>query len=111
MLLSEIFPLKLRIVSSDPFPDVSYRCVTCVCNNCHEKNQSRRSKMGLTSHLSSAYDTFSYSLFYFSLLLSPMTMYPMDHTMKVLGPGSLPFRAFLHVLNYSLIVLMDYGVK
>ena len=29
-------------------------------------------------------------------------------TMMVLGPGSLPVRAFLHILNYQLIVLVDY---
>ena len=50
--------------------------------------------MGLTSHLSDAYDAFS-SCFYFSLLLSMMTMSLTNLTMKVLGPGSLPVHAFL----------------
>ena len=60
--------------------------------------------MGMTSHLSDAYNAFSSSCFSFSLLLSPMPMYPTNQTMKVLGPGSLPIRAFIHVLNYPLIV-------
>ena len=59
--------------------------------------------MGLTSHISDAYDAFSSSLFSFSLLLNPMTMYPTNQIMKVQGPGSLPVRKFLHVLNYPLI--------
>ena len=59
--------------------------------------------MGLTSHLSDAYDAFS-SFFSFSSLLSPMTMSLTNLTMKVLGPGSPLVRAFLHVLNYPLIV-------
>ena len=60
--------------------------------------------MGLTSHLSDAYDAFSSSFFSFSLLLSPMKMFLTNQTMKVLGPGSLLVRVFLHVLNYPLIV-------
>ena len=36
--------------------------------------------------------------------LSPMTMSPTNQMMKVQGPGSLPVRTFLHVLNYPLIV-------
>ena len=49
--------------------------------------------MGLTSHLSDAYDAFSSSCFSFSLLLSPMKMSLMSLTMKVLGPGSHPVHA------------------
>ena len=52
-----------------------YFCVACVCYHCHRKNQSLHSKMGLTSHLSDAYDTFYSSCFSFSSLLSAMTMY------------------------------------
>ena len=36
--------------------------------------------------------------------VNPMTMSPTNQMMKVLGPGSLPVIAFLHVLNYPLIV-------
>ena len=60
--------------------------------------------MGLTSHLSDAYKAFSSSCFSFSLLMSQMTMSLINQKMKVLGPGSLPVGAFLHVLNYSLIM-------
>ena len=63
--------------------------------------------MGLTSHLSDAYDDFSSSCVSFSLLLSPMEMSLPYMTMKVLGLGSLPVPAFFHVLNYPLIVLVD----
>ena len=82
-------------------------CIVCVCNNCHWKNQNRRSKMGLTSHISDAYDAFSSSLFSFSLLLSPMKMFLTNQTMKILGPGSLPVCTFPHVLYFLLIVLVD----
>ena len=89
----------------DTFPDVSYYCVACVCNECHRNNQSRRSKMGLMSHLSDAYDAFSSSCVSFSLLLSLMKMSLTNLTMKVMGPGYPPVLAFLHVLNYPLIML------
>ena len=48
--------------------------------------------MGLTSHLSDAYDAFS-SCFPFSLLMSPMNMSLMNLAIKVLGPGSPPVHA------------------
>ena len=63
--------------------------------------------MGVTIHLSDAYDTFSSSCFSFSLILSLMNMFLTILTMEVLGTGSLPVRVFLHVLNYLLIVLVD----
>ena len=63
--------------------------------------------MCLTSHLSDAYDAFSSSCVSFSSLLSPMKISVTNMTMKVLGPGLLPVRAFLHVLNYPLIILVD----
>ena len=63
--------------------------------------------MGLTSHHSDAYDAFSSSCVSFFLLLSPMKMSLTNQTMKVLGLGSPLVRAFLHVLNYLLIVLVD----
>ena len=88
------------------FSDVSYFCVACVCNDYHRKNQSRYSKMGLTSHLSYAYDAFSSSCVSFSLLLSLMKMALTNLTMKVLGLCSPAVRAFLHVLKYPLIVLV-----
>ena len=71
------------------------------------KNQSRRSKMGLTIHLSDAYDAFYSSCFSFPLLLSLMTMSPTNQMMKVQGPGSLTVHTFLHVLNYQLIESFD----
>ena len=43
--------------------------------------------MGLTSHLSDAYDSFSSSCVSFSLLLSPMKMTPTNQTMKISGSG------------------------
>ena len=43
----------------------------------------------------------------FSLLLSPMKISLTNLTMEVLGPISLPVCAFLHILNYLLIVLVD----
>ena len=53
--------------------------------------------MGLTSHLSDAYDAFSSSCVSFSLLLSPMKTFLTNLSMKVLGPGSPLVRAFLRV--------------
>ena len=50
--------------------------------------------MGLTSHLSDAYDAFSSSCFSFSSLLCTMTMSPTNHMMKVQGLVLLPVRAF-----------------
>ena len=84
------FSIKVAHSLIIPFSGVSYCCVACVCNDCHQKNQRRRSKMDLTSHLSDTYDAFSSSCFSFSSLLSPMTMSPTNQMMKVLGPGSLP---------------------
>ena len=67
--------------------------------------------MGLTSHLSVAYDDFSSYCVSSSLILSLMKMsLMMIMTMMVLGPGSPPVRAFLHFLNYPLIVLVDCHV-
>ena len=71
MMSSAILPLKLRIVLSDPFSDVSYICVVYVYNDCHRTNHNHRSKMVLMSYLSDAYDAFSSSCASFSLLLSP----------------------------------------
>ena len=98
---------KQRKNKKHHFSDVSYFFVACVCNHCHWKNQNRRLKMGMTSHLYDAYDAFSSSWFYFSLLLSLMKMSLTNLTMKVLGLGYPPVCAFLHVLNYLLIVLVD----
>ena len=52
--------------------------------------------MGLTSHLSDAYDAFSSSCASFSLLSSLMTMILTNQMTKVQGPGSLLVRAFLY---------------
>ena len=75
------------------------------------KNHNRRLKMGLTSHLSDAYDAFSSYCVSSSLLLSMMKMSLMTSlTMMVLGPVSPPVRAFIVVLNYLLVVLVDCHV-
>ena len=67
--------------------------------------------MGLTSHISDAYDTFSSYCVSYSLILSLMKMSLMTSLkMMVLGPGSPPVRAFLNFLNYPLIVLVDFHV-
>ena len=67
--------------------------------------------MGLTSHLSDAYDAFSYYCVSPSLILSLMKMSLMTSLkMMVLGPGSPLVRDFLHFLNYLLIVLVDCHV-
>ena len=108
MLSSAIFPLKLRIVLSDPFPDVSYLCVVYVYNDCHRTNHNHSSKMGLTSYLSDAYDAFSSSCASFSLLLSLMTMPPTNQMTTVQGPGSLLVRGFCYVLKYLLIESFDF---
>ena len=55
--------------------------------------------MGLTSHLSDAYDAVSSSCFSFSSLLSPMKMSLTNMTMKVLGPGSPPVHALFHFFS------------
>ena len=61
MLSSAILPLKLCIIWSDPFSDVSYFCVVYVYNDCPRMNQSHQShhsRTGLTSHIFYAYNTF-----------------------------------------------------
>ena len=102
-LSSENFLLKLRIVLLYPFPDISYLCVAYIYNDCHRTNQNYRSNMGLTSHISYAYDTFSSLCASFSLTLSLMMMTPMNQMTTVQGPGYFPVRAFCYVLNYVLI--------
>ena len=87
MLLSAILPLKLRIVSSDSVSVASTFCIACVCNNCHQKNQSRRLNMGQLSHLADADDAFYSSCFSFSSILSPMKMSLTNLTMKGSGSG------------------------
>ena len=59
--------------------------------------------MGLTSHLSDAYDAFSSLCATFPLLLSPMAMTPMNHMASVQGPGYFPVCTFHCVLKYSLV--------
>ena len=67
--------------------------------------------MGLTSHISDAYEDFSSYFVSSSLIFSLMKISVMKIlTMMVLGPGSLMFRDFLRVLNYLLIVLVDCHV-
>ena len=62
--------------------------------------------MGLTSHLSDAYDAFSSYCVSSSLILSLMK----SLTMMVLGPGSPPVPVFLRFLNHPQIVLVDCNV-
>ena len=67
--------------------------------------------MGLTSHLSDAYDAFSSYLVSSYLILGLMKMYLMTSmAMMVMGPGSPPVCAFPHFLNYWLIVFVDCNV-
>ena len=63
--------------------------------------------MDLMRHLSDAYEDFSSSCPYFSLLLSLMMMTPTNQMTTVQGPGSLPVCAFRYVLNYPLIESFD----
>ena len=104
-------PLNLRIVWLDPFPNVSYLFVVYVCNDYHWTNQNHCLKMGWTIHLSDAYDAFSSSCFYFSLVLSLMTMNPKNQMRTDQGQGSLLVRASCYVLNYLLIKSFDRLVK
>ena len=94
---------ELRIVLSGPFFYASYLCVVYVYNYCHCMNQNHHSKMGWTSHLSDAYDTFSSSCASFYLLSSLMTMTLTNQMTAVQGPGSLLVSAFRYVLNHPLI--------
>ena len=67
--------------------------------------------MGLTRYLSDAYNNFSSYCVSSSLILSLMNMSLMTSlTRMVLGPGSTPVFAFLHFLNYQLIMLVDCHV-
>ena len=77
MLSSAILLLKLCIVWSGPFSDVSYSCVVYVYNDCPQMNQSHQShhsRTGLTSHLFYACDASSsfYFSFFYVLILTMM---------------------------------------
>ena len=63
--------------------------------------------MGLTSHLSDAYDAFSSLCASFTLLLSPMKMTLTNQMTTVQGPGYFPFFTFCYVLKYPLINSFD----
>ena len=58
MLLSATFPLNVRIILLDTFPNGSSSYVACVCNHCCQKNHNR-SIMSLTSPVSCLYDALS----------------------------------------------------
>ena len=92
MLLSADFPLNVRIIWSDPFPNGSYFYVACVCNHCHWTNYNCCSMMGLMSHLSCVYDAFSFYGVSFSLMTSLMMM--------VLGPGHQVHAIFISSENF-----------
>ena len=67
--------------------------------------------MGWTSHLSDAYDNFSSYRVSSSLIFILMKMSVMTSLMMmVLGLGSPLVCAFLNLLNYPLIVLVDCHV-
>ena len=83
---SATFPLNVRIILSDPFPDLFSFDVACVCNHCRHMYQNCHSTMSLTSRLSCVYDDFT-SYHVFSLMKSLM--------MIVLGLGHL-VRALFH---------------
>ena len=104
---SAILPLKFRIILSDTFFCISYLCVVYVYNDCHRTNQNHRLKMGLSSHLSDAYNNFSSSCASFSLLLSLMTMTTTNQMRTVQGLGYFPVLMFCYVLNYLLIESFD----
>ena len=61
--------------------------------------------MGLTSHLSDAYDAFSSYFVFFSFILSLMKMSLMKSlTVMVLGPGLPPVGAFLQSIIFSVLL-------
>ena len=62
MLLSATFTFNVRIILSDPFTDCSTPYVACVCNHYCRTNQSRRSRMVLTSRISCVSNIVSFSL-------------------------------------------------
>ena len=63
--------------------------------------------MGLTSHLSDAYDAFSSLCAVFSLLLSLTMMNPTDQMTTVQVPGSLLVGTIRYDLKYLLIKSFD----
>ena len=96
---SATLTLNVCIVLSDPFSGGSSFYIVYVCNHCHWTNQNCCSMMGLTSHLSFVYNTFSsYTVFI------PMMMIL---TIMVLGPGHL-VRALFHI---ALAILLVVSVK
>ena len=103
MLSSAILSLKLCIFLSDPLSNVSYLCVVYAYNDCPRMNQSHHLRMGLTIHLSDAYDTFSSFCFSFVLVPSLMTMNSTNKMMMDQGLSSLSVCAFWYVLNNFLI--------
>ena len=70
MLSSATLTLNMRIILSDPFPDLYSYYLICVCNHCRWTNKNRCSVMGMTSHLSWISDAFSSYRVSFSLMMS-----------------------------------------
>ena len=99
-LSSATLPLNVRIIWLDPFYDGSSFYVACVCNHYHRTNQNFRSMMGLTSHISCVYDTFSSYHVSFSLTTSL--------TMMGLSPGHLVCALFHIPLRIPLVVSVEY---
>ena len=97
----------MRIILLYHFSNGSSFCVAFVCKHCRRKNQNRRSKMGLTSRLSYAYDAFSSYRVSFSLILSLTKMYLMTSlTMMVLGPVYLVCALF-YSFKFPLVVSVE----
>ena len=117
MLSSAILPLKLRIIWSGTFSDVSYLCVVYVYNDCPQMNQSHQihhSRTGLTSHIIYAYDAFSsfYFSFFYVLSLTMMTnmtkQMVADHGLSSLSVCALRTSMLNFVLIESFLFESEY---
>ena len=104
-------PLNLRFFLSGSFSDISSFCVTCVAcvYNCHQKNQSCYSKMGLTSHISDAYNAFLLFLRFFFFADEDVSYDESDDEGS--GSGFTSSLCLSSFLNYPLIVLVYCCLK
>ena len=96
MMSSETLPLNVRIILSDPFSGCSSFYVACIYNLSDWTSQNRCSMMGLASHISCVYDTFSS----YHISFSSMT----SLTMMVMGTGNLVHALFRFPLTVLLVV-------
>ena len=96
-------PLNVRIILSDTFSGGSSFYVVCVCNHCHWTSLNHRLKMGMTSHISCVYNTFSFlSCFFF-----------FDEKSDYYGSGfgftiESGLSLYAHFLKFPLIVFVEY---